>query len=196
MTLNINGKAVAGKTIVQGGQVYVPLSSLKASGAVTSASGKTLSLKWPAGGSNEQMALEGGINEWLFDGIWRFRVTSVVPLTDDRPGWKVNVELRNGSKANQLALDGSGFEAVDLVMLDGNKLTAYNQIEFANPGINQAAGISVGLIFFDDDGSGRLPDKLIVRIRPDQSTRDYLKRSGATYTVGDPSFRIRLISVK
>src|SRR5262249_44356633 len=78
LSISINGKSVPGKTIVVKGQTYVPLSSLKAAGATTSVSGDTLSIGLgPAGGANQLGGLEGKLNEWLFNGIWRFRVLSV-----------------------------------------------------------------------------------------------------------------------
>lgn len=195
--LVINGKPVPGKTLVQKGVVYVPLSSLKSAGATTSSKGGTLSISFPGsatgeGGANQQGALEGGLNTWLFNGIWRFQVTSVAALDEGRPGWKVDVELRNGSKANGVALAGSGFQAVDLVMEDGNTLGVYNVSDLRDPAVAQGATIKVSLVYYDDEGNGRKPSKLVLRIAPDAETKSFLKRNGAAYSVPDPSFRVNL----
>lgn len=192
MKLNINGKAVAGQTLVSKGQVYVPLSALRSAGVTASAKSGTLFLGLaPAGGANQVQALEGKIGDWLFNGIWRFRVLDVVPNDDGRAGWKVKVELRNGTKLDNVALDGTGYESLTLVMADANALKPYNITDFVRP-VGQGSSISVDLIFYDDEGNGRLPEKLIIRISPDSATRTYLKNQGASYTVGDPSFRVSL----
>lgn len=191
LSLVINGKPVSGKTLVSKGQTYVPLSALKAAGATTSIKGGVLSISFgPAGGANQVGALEGGLNDWLFNGIWRFRVTSVEPIAD-RPGWKVRAELRNGTKLDNVALGGTGFESLKLVMADGNPVGVYNITDIDKP-IGQGSSAVVDLIFYDDEGNGRKPDKLILRIQPDKPTVDFLKRQGASYTAADPSFRVKL----
>ncbi len=193
MGLVINGKPVEGKLLVKDGQSYVPVSALKASGAVATVANGKLSLTWPSGGSMQAAAVEGGVGDWLINGIWRFKVESVTPLEGDRPGWKLKTELRNATKTNGLALAGTGFESLDLVMADSNKLIPANISDIRDPGINQSASISVDLIFYDDDGNGRKPEKLILRLTPDDFTRNYLKGIGAGYTVPDPTFRINLV---
>lgn len=190
----INGKAVAGKTVVVSGQTYVPVSALKAGGAVVTSKDNTLTITVTAlGGANQLGAVEGGLNEWLFNGIWRFRVLAVSPLEGDRPGWKVDVELRNGTTADNMALDGTGFQSVQLVMEDQNILAApYNITDFNRP-VGQGSTIKESLLYYDDEGNGRKPIKMILRITPDDFTKSFLKRIGATYSVPDPSFRINLV---
>lgn len=191
LALKVNGKSVAGKTIVSGGETYVPLSALKASGATTSIANKTLSLNWSTGGSGQAVAVEGGLGEWLFNGVWRFRVTSV-KANNDRPGWILEAEIRNGTRQNGLSLAGTGFDSIDLVMKDGNTLGVLNITELRDPPIDQAAGIKLGLIYYDDEGNGRKPDKLILRIKPDEFTKKFMKDAGVSYSSADPSFRINL----
>lgn len=191
LSISINGKAVPGKTTTVNGETYVPLSALKAAGASASIKNGVLAITFVPGGANQVGALEGKIGDWLFDGVWRFRVASVSP-TEDRPGWKIHVELRNGTKFDQLALDGSGFDSLSLVMADGNALSAYNKVDLASVGVGQGAMVNVDLIFYDDDGAGRKPDRLILRITPDAATNAYLKANGAIYATKDPSFRIKL----
>lgn len=191
LRLSINGKSVPGKTTTVNGETYVPLSALKAAGATATVQDGVLSINLVPGGANQVGAQEDRIGDWLFDGVWRFRVLSVTP-TDDRPGWKIAVELRNGTKFDQLAMDGSGFDSLSLVMADGNALKAYNQVDLVSLGVGQGAMINKDLIFYDDDGAGRKPDRLILRIEPDAATSSYLKANGAIYSTKDPSFRIKL----
>jgi hypothetical protein len=196
LALVINGKAVAGKTAVLKGQTYVPVTALKAAGAKVSAQGGKLTIAFPAavapGGANQVAAYEGGVNEWLFNGMWRFRVSGIAPLEGERPGWKVAVELRNGTKLDNFALAGSGFDSLTLVMADGIALRPYNITAIADRPIGQGASVAIDLIFYDDEGAGRKPDKLILRIAPDDLTRKFLKDQGAAYAGPDPSFRVRL----
>jgi len=192
MSLVINGKAVEGKTATVDGATYVPLSALKAAGATADVKGNVLSINLVAGGATQLKGLEGGLNDWLFNGIWRFRATSVTPTDDGRPGWKIHVELRNGTKLDNFALGGSGFDSLSLIMADGNALSVQNIVDISVPGIGQGASISVDLIFYDDEGNGRKPDRLIMRIQPDDATKSFLKNQGASYAVADPSFRINL----
>lgn len=191
--LVINGKEVKEVPKVIGGVTYIPVSALKAAGATVSTASNTMTINFPqSGGSNQLAALEGGIGEWLFNGIWRFRVTAVKPMEGDRPGWLISTELRNGTNAQNIALDGTGFQSVELVMEDQNIIKQpYNLTDFNRP-VGQAGTISTDLMYFDDEGGGRKPVKLIVRITPDQFTKDYLKSVKLGYTVPDPSFRINL----
>jgi hypothetical protein len=192
MRLEVNGKPVPGQTLVSGGQVYIPLSALKAAGATTSVKSGTLRIGLgAAGGANQVGALEGKVGDWLFNGIWRFRVVSVGPNDDGRPGWKVRVELRNGTTLDNVALGGTGLDSITLVMADGNPIKPYNITDIDRP-LGQGAGADVALVFYDDDGAGRVPDKLIVRIAPDAATKAFLKGQGASYSVADPSFRVSL----
>lgn len=191
--LVINGKEVKDAPKEINGATYIPVSALKAAGATVSTANNTMTINFPQnGGANQMVALEGGMNEWLFNGIWRFRVTGVKPLDGDRPGWVVSTELRNGTNAQNIALDGTGFQSVELVMADQNILKQpYNITDFNRP-LGQAGSIVTDLVYYDDEGGGRKPVKLIVRIAPDQYTKDFLKSIKLGYTVPDPSFRINL----
>lgn len=189
----INGKPVAGTPKTIDKQNYVPVSALKAAGATVNIANGTMTINFPqTGGATQMVALEGGMNEWLFNGIWRFRVDSVKPMDGDRPGWLISTELRNGTTAQNIALDGTGFQSVELVMDDQNILKQpYNITDFNRP-VGQAASIRTDLMYYDDEGNGRKPIKLIVRITPDKPTVDFLKSMKLGYTVPDPSFRINI----
>lgn len=194
LSISVNGKSVAGKTLVSKGQTYIPLSALKAAGATATIQNGTMAIVFApaAGGANQIAAVEGGLNEWLFNGIWRFRVNSVTP-TEDRPGWKVSAELRNGTKLDSVQLGGTGFDSLSLVMADGNAVKVYNVTDIDRP-VGQGGTIAVDLVFYDDEGNGRKPEKLILRLAPDKATTDFLRSMKVGYTVPDPSFRVKLPS--
>jgi hypothetical protein len=191
--LVINGKTVAGAPKTIDKVTYIPVTALKAAGATVNTANGTMTINFPQnGGANQLTALEGGMNEWLFNGIWRLRVDSVKPMEGDRPGWLIGVELKNGTTAQNIALDGTGFQSVELVMDDQNIMKQpYNITDFNRP-VGQGSSVRTELMYFDDEGNGRKPIKLIVRITPDQFTKDFLKGQKLGYTVSDPSFRINL----
>lgn len=193
-SLKINGKDVKGKTMTIDKETYIPVSALKAAGAVVTTDKGTLVINWAGGGQNQTDALEGKVGEWLFNGIWRFKVTAVVPNDDGRPGWKVGIEIRNGSKADNIATGGTGLESFRLYMADGIALDPYNITDFSTPGFAPGSGRTMSMVFYDDDGNGRKPEKLLVRFNPDEGTVNFLKGMGVGYTVKTPSFRINLKS--
>lgn len=192
--IEVNGKVVAGKAKTIGGQLYVPVSALTAGGlGVSVTKNKLVISSTAAGGINQTGAQEGKVGDWLFDGVWRFKVHSYEPwLEGDRKGWKVKVELRNGSKADNIALAGCGFEGIKLVMSDDNALEPANITEIRDPGLVQAATLNVDVIYIDDSGSDRKPDRLLLKLNPDAETVKYLRRAGAVFTSKDPSFRVQL----
>lgn len=190
--LIINGRTAEGSAIVVKGEVYIPLKALQSAGVKATVGADGVRLTLPTGGSDQSGAVEGTTNEWLFNGVWRFRVTSVDKLAEGN-GWGVNVELRNGTKTDNLALDGTGFDSLKLVLNDGTLLDAYNAVDMRSKGFPQGAGEKFTLIFNVDDPGSKKPDKLILLIKPDADLRKYMHDSlKATYTVPDPSFRVKL----
>lgn len=192
--LVINGKPAAGSAIVVKGETYVPLKALQAAGIKANVSDGKLSLSFaPEGGANQSGALEGGLNEWLFNGVWRFRVLSVAPLKEDRTGWEVKVELRNGTKTDNIALSGTGLHAVNLVLSDGKVITPYNITEISDEPFPQGGGKTINLTFYEDEVGDRKADKLLILIKPDADLIKYMKTSmKLTYSTADPSFRVKL----
>ncbi|WP_027891569.1 hypothetical protein [Calidithermus chliarophilus] len=189
--LVINGKAASTPAIVVGGKTYVPLEALKAAGVGVSVSGSTLSLTLPGaqgqGGANQVAALEGCVNEWLFNGIWRFRVLSLEPLpAGGRGGWKARVELRNGTTANSAALAGTGWQGLMLVLDDGNTLES-QYVEMRDKPFAQGTGLVQEAVFYSDD-TAKTPTKLLLLLDPKKMNTSLKIR----YSVADPSFRVRL----
>ncbi len=189
----VNGKAVQGHAKMIGDQLYIPASALKAAGAAVAVTDTKVTITWSAaGGANQTAALEGGVGDSLFNGIWRIKVESVDAFKeDDRSGWKVKVELRNGSKFDNLSLSGSGFDSLQMYMDDGNPLGVYNSNDLITPGLLQGAPLEVTLVFYDEVG-GRKPDRLILKLEPNAETKSYLHGSGADYSTPNPSFRVNL----
>lgn len=190
-SLVVNGQAVQDKAIVVGGKTYVPLEALKAAGVGVSVSGSTLSLTLPGaqgqGGANQVAALEGCVNEWLFNGIWRFRVLSLEPLpAGGRGGWKARVELRNGTTANGAALAGTGWQGLMLVLDDGNTLES-QYVEMRDKPFAQGTGLVQEAVFYSDD-TAKTPTKLLLLLDPKKMNTSLKIR----YSVADPSFRVRL----
>lgn len=79
------------------------------------------------GGSHQLSAREDCMNQWLFDGLWRLRVTNVAAVMDSTgllPGYAVTINVRNGSNVTT-QLDKTGVDlkpAGHLVFDDGNAL--------------------------------------------------------------------------
>lgn len=80
------------------------------------------------GGSHQLNALEGCLNQWLFNSIWRVRILKIVQITrpmTDLPGFALTVEFRNGArKTTSLVSTGIPLmgSAGNLIMDDGTPL--------------------------------------------------------------------------
>jgi hypothetical protein len=189
--LIVNGKEAKTAPMFMNDKWYVPVDALKDAG-VTVAIDKeknTVSLRVPKnpaeGGANQQDGQEGKMGEWLFDGIWRFRVISVAKKEEaDNPGYKVVVELKNGSKYTNISLAGTGWMGITLVLEDGNSIAAASDaVELRDAGLPQGAGITSTVIF--DTDSAKRPDRVILRLDPKGLAGTDMK-----YTVANPSFRV------
>ncbi len=146
-----------------------------------------------AGGAQQMKAAEGCMNTWLFNGVWRLRVKSVVPITDGSwAGFGVNAEFRNGTRKT-IELGNTGVQGrgtgVQLIMDDGNALTL-NDLDYQNLGYKDVvqggtASWQLKYHFASGANTSAKPAKFIVEIDPHQSTK-------AHYTLHDPSFRVNL----
>lgn len=185
-TLKINGKNVAGTVHTIDGKAYVPVAALKAAGAKINSANGVMTIDFPVmGGANQQAGVEGKVGDWLFNGIWRFKVVAVSKQAEGS-GWKVDVEIRNGTQFNGYAPAGTGWQGVTMVLADGTILTARSDCpELRDTGVNQAAANTVS-VYFDSDSSSE-PDRLILRFDPKGIEGTPLK-----FSVPDPSFRVQL----
>ena len=108
----VNGKKSAKPLIEQGGEIYVPVSALTAAGAEVVVGADRVSVQFvPVKAQNEQEYVEAIIGDWVGNGTWRFRVTSVAKI--DNPfgtgggGFAVDFEVRNAGPAMaQIAYGG------------------------------------------------------------------------------------------
>ena len=191
VNVTIGGQSVALDAVTVGGKTYVSLDGLKAALAAQ-------------GGADQRASLEGCLNEWLFNGIWRLRVTKVEPIQDPgrggAPGWGVTVEFRNGTK-NVINLSKTGVEkGTSLALRDGNTLansegSAWVDAIFKD--VPQAAAHVFRYNFWLPDGTtaqqaaATEPAKLIVQVDPNQ-LRNWRATKDLKYSTPNPSFRVNL----
>ena len=227
-TLILNGKVSTDKTVVVGGKTYVPLNALQSLGiqvstgsgvtsltvgkAVASAPGTTTAASTPnngAGGANQKASVTGCVNEWLFNGIWRLRVTKVEATTDPSggtlPGYLVTAQVSNGTNKT-LTLDQTGIQtgnAYSISFADGNSYNAptstsvrYQDKTWAK--LLQGSGTLLTFFFFPNDGrtmaqaQANMPQKFLFEVIPSKLE----KGLGVGFTVPDPSFRVDLTCKK
>lgn len=184
-TVQWNGRAVPGGAIVQGGKTYVSADALKAAGIAVTLRGTVVSLA-PIGGANQVAALEGCLGEWLFNGIWRVRVTDARPLPGDRHGYAYRFEFRNGTTASGFAPSGTGWGGIQLALDDGTTAGAENVNEVSDPPYLPGGSHAQVINFYWED-KARTPQKLVVLFNPgEMNTAMPVK-----FSVADPSLRIK-----
>ena len=160
LSVSLAGKTLKLDSVVVGGKTYVSLEQLK----------KALPNPAPstgaAGGANQVAAASGCIGEYLFNGVWRFKVQSLIYGVEEK-AWYLTIELRNGT--NKVAApfstgsSGSG-EDISLVTEDGNSLSLANGTRIQDdillksiaPG---AAGVTK--IWFNSDSATPKATKLL-----------------------------------
>ncbi|WP_425147964.1 hypothetical protein [Deinococcus sp.] len=191
-TVNLGGKNVALDSVVVGGKTYVSLDQLKT--ALTA-----------AGGSNQLASAEGCMNQLLFDGVWRLRVTKLEfkpnPKDGTFWGWIATTEFRNGYK-DVLSFEHAGIEkGISVALKDGGLLgmtTSSQMVDTLFQDIAPGAGVVVPLRFRGPDGSsddqvqGNPPQKLIVPIDLKIQTYHGLKLPYSS----SPNFRVDLTCTK
>lgn len=80
------------------------------------------------GGSYEVQAQSGCLNQWMFNGIWRVRITGVEPNINDsgkQTGWAVSEEWVNASKATIEPIDVLKGEQ-QLILASGDTIASTN----------------------------------------------------------------------
>ncbi|THF68975.1 hypothetical protein E7T06_13985 [Deinococcus sp. Arct2-2] len=214
-SLIVNGQVISKNAVVINGETYVPLSALKLLGVTGTLKGNTVTLalgsalppaRNASGGANQMAALEGCLNQTLFNGIWRAKVLSLTPIqtpdagSSDVPGWAVKLEIRNGIPKTA-SLMGTGFGASSggsqpmLLLADGTSLTL-NDNDFLKPwsqDVLQGGVLTFALRFSYPRGTtegqarAQRPTKFILQINP--RIPEYM---GMKYSVPDPSLRVRL----
>ena len=205
----VNGQVLVRKTITVNGEVYVPLSAVRAAGLGTALNGTTLTLGSSnsaspavAGGANQHPALEGCMNETLFNGLWRLKVLKVEAIHKDdaplAPGWSVTVEVRNGWTGT-LNPGDSGFANDNMFVVDpgGNSLAvdAYNEQPFTYHNFPQGGVFTYQLVFYYPYGTTaeqvHAPQKFLMGADPKKIDAS-LAAAGVHYSALAPSFRVNL----
>jgi hypothetical protein len=191
--VKINGKLSADPPLTVKGKTYVSVDALKAAGARVQVSGGVMEVTLGAGssvqgGTNQQAGVEGKAGEWLFNGIWRFRVISLTKADPAKQGagWLAQVEIRNGSKFNGYSPGGTGWEGLSIVLEDGASIGAVSDaVDLSSKGLAIGAS-NTQTIYFETESVSK-PVKLILRLNPKglEGTP-----AGLRYTVPDPSFRV------
>ncbi|RDI95540.1 hypothetical protein DV704_06555 [Meiothermus sp. QL-1] len=196
LNLVVNGQAQNSRAIVVGGQTYVPLSALRALGVSAAVSGNTLSLGSPAGGTEQRASLEGCLNEWLFNGIWRARATKVEPTeVNGLRVWAVALEVRNAT-TRTLEAWNAGFKdpsSLALAFADGTTVRSesgalgrdYNE-RIYNAVVPQGAAVAARLSF--PYGRTDAPTKLLIEMDTTRIGPKY----GLAFATPNPSFRFKL----
>ena len=109
------------------------------------------------GGSHQIVALQGCTNQWLFNGVWRVRVTGVSRVTEaasNLPGYAVHVEIKNGSSNTAQIMQTGVAGPGHLVLDDGNQLEAsragaivnWNSVQFRD--LTASSGVTTSIEFY------------------------------------------------
>jgi hypothetical protein len=207
-TLTIGGQPTPEAAITVDGKIYVPLTALEGAGVRVVLEGANLSLRFPGvqitGGSDQLPALEGCMGTDFFNGVWRFKVHSLEPLMDDRPGWALDVEVRNGyGETLQPVFTGFSADAerMQLVLPNNTPLEMTISDTLAGQGLSFAnvppGGVWRGTLRFHHPigtppEEAERPVKLLVQINPDGVAWGVQGVEGVSYAVEHPSFRVDL----
>jgi hypothetical protein len=147
---------------------------------------------------------QGCVNQWLDDGIWKFMVAAVEPLTGSSMasdyGWGVNVQARNATSHDDLMMNSTGYHSLVLWFADGTALditaTTVGTIDAQKLTLHtfpQGSLYKHQLLFWYPAGTKQSdvskPVKLVLKIDPVAQ----LKRTGQPqYNAKDPSFTVKL----
>jgi len=204
--VSVNGMLQARSAQIIGGQTYISLDVLRALGVPYVMQGGRLVIGTApatpaaAGGANERPSLSGCRNEWLFNGVWRVRIGDVTRISKDgsTPGWGVNIEVRNGTRATLLPTDagwdGNG-QGVQVAFADASTVSVdpYDVQKLTFNSFPQGGSFIYQLKFYAPDASAgqRQPTKLLIEIDP-KGIGDSTRAKGVSFTVPSPSLRVDL----
>lgn len=197
-TYNLDAVTVGGKSYVNYDQLKVLLGATGGGNSGGNTSG--------AGGANQKASVEGCMNEWLFNGIWRMRVTKAEVVTNPSrgniPGYAITVEINNGTK-DTLTLGSAGIDAgqaVSVVLQDGNQVgysygTDYVDVVFRK--LMQGTGLKFTYRMWPEpyptlaEAQANKPVKFLMEVKTKINAD-----TKAKFTVPDPSFRVNLTCSK
>lgn len=199
--LLINGKSSSTAPITQNGEMYVSLAALQAAGAQVTRIGNQVHLQFLPyqGGTNQADAVEGSMNTWLNNGIWRIRILKVEPTVDPfdaaKPGYAVTLEVRNATKRT-LSPFQTGVEYPQLVDENQTALKVDEgawQTRLQMKNLMQGSGLTATIPFYyphDTPQKGiSAPVKIIIPVNP---ASGLLRDTGLKYAVKAPTLRVWL----
>jgi hypothetical protein len=203
--ITLNGQVSSLTTATVGGKTYIPLEVLGKLGIPYSIKGNSLSIGTvDTGGANERPSLEGCMNEYLFNGVWRIKVTKLDKIFKDGdphyPGWGVTLEFRNGSKttlgATDAGISGTG-QGIQVAFDDANTLSVdpYDVQTLTYANLPQGGVVTKQLKFYypiNTVGNEiKKPVKFLLEVNP-KSIGDSTKAQGVAFNTPTPSFRVNL----
>jgi hypothetical protein len=170
--LVVNGKASEGGVLVSDGKTYVSLDALAKGGAQVTSTGDKVTVNFlPLAGREQVDAVEGNLEYWLQNDVWRIRVESVAEGSNPfgrGPGFTAKVEFRNLGK-RAISPFASGLDKIQVID-DKNQAFDFSQATFKQffkdiaPGGSAVETIGFG----DQQGalvSAGKPEKLMIFFR-------------------------------
>ncbi|ULH16217.1 hypothetical protein MF271_06280 [Deinococcus sp. KNUC1210] len=195
-TVTVSGQTVQVDSTVIGGQTYINLKQLQTALSA-------------AGGADQKASVTGCVNEPLFNGIWRLRVTKVEAVADPDGGslnfYHIVTQISNGTNRT-LSPDSTGIQtgnAYNIFLADGDSIAAPTGTSVAFQTktwakLPQGSGENLEFWFRPssnqtlDQMRANMPKKFLFEVLPDKLDKS-LK---VGYTVRDPSFRVNLTCTK
>lgn len=168
----INGRTYAKGAIDQGGKTYVSLDALKSAGAQVSVSGGVVNVGFvPLGGRNQVDAVEGKLEEWIQNTLWRIRVESIEPAPNPfgrGPGFVAKIAFRNLS-GRPISPFASGMDKITIVD-SSQQVFSFNQQSFKHFFQDVAPGGEIQESILLGDAANKIavvgsPEKLMVFFR-------------------------------
>lgn len=82
------------------------------------------------GGSTQVSAQSGCLNQWMFNGVWRVRVTGVAfqPAGDKPNAWNVTMQWGNGTSYSGISPTDTMKQDLVLALANGDTLTATDSV--------------------------------------------------------------------
>lgn len=168
--LFVNGSKAQLPARVEGEEVYIPGSALKAAGAGVTITEERVSLQFvPLKGMEEQQYIEGILGEYVSNEEWRFKVVSVEeiadPFTGRGKGLAVTLEVRN-LRSTPASLHGTGYSAMQVLDEEQNRMSLADS-SFTDRYSNvQPGGSFTNRLRFGNAAAGfGEPAKLIIQFR-------------------------------
>ncbi|MER3412799.1 MAG: hypothetical protein C4341_00885 [Armatimonadota bacterium] len=169
-SLYVNGAKARLPARVEGEEVYIPGSALKAAGAGVMVSEERVSLQFvPLKGMEEQQYVDGIIGEYVSNEEWRFKVVSIHeiadPFTGRGKGLAVTLEVRN-LRSDSASLLGTGLDIVQVLDARQNRMSLADSSFRDRYSRIQPGGSFTNVLRFGSAPAGfGEPAKLIIQFR-------------------------------